>query len=139
MTAMIPAMPCRRFAASLPLAGHPPATDFLRFLRIFQVEYQRNVADVTFHVRGKVGVAAVEGKSMDAFFRCFEEGDFARLGAIGDVEHFETGLGFLLGFVALIVDQHHIAAHAHFVRMNPFGHFEPGDQLWMFGIAHVDY
>ena len=55
------------------------------------------------------------------------KGDLPWFGLVRDVEDFESGLGFLFRFVALVVDQHLIAAHANFVGVNPFRHFELSD------------
>ena len=68
----------------------------------------------------------------------FVKGDLLWFGLVRDVEDFESGLGFLFRFVALVVDQHHIAAHANFVGVNPFRHFELSDDLRVLRIPDVD-
>jgi hypothetical protein len=75
---------------------------------------------------------------MQALAGSFEESDLPRFSTVGNIEDFETGIGFFSGFVTLVVDQHDIAVDAHFVGMNPLGHLELRDELWVLGITHVD-
>src|SRR4030095_16541684 len=123
MATVIGAVPGRLLSASHPLARHPPTADFLRLFRVFYVQNQCNVADVTFHVGRKVGIVPVKGKSMHSLRGGFEERDLSRLRTIRDVKDFEAALRFVLVSVALIIDEHHIAAHANIVRVNALWYF----------------
>src|SRR4030095_6451174 len=75
---------------------------------------------------------------MHAFLRRLKKCDLTRLAAVRDVEYSQSGLRFLLGLIALVIDQHHVAADANFVRVNSFRHFQAGDELGIFWIAYVD-
>ena len=52
-----------------------------------------------------------------------------RPGSIGYVEYFQPGIRLFLGFVALVIDQHDIAAHANFVGVDALGYFELREAL----------
>ena len=60
------ARPGRRFTAREMLPRHPPARDFLRARRIAQVVDHQDVADITRHFGGDVGVALVHVEAVDA-------------------------------------------------------------------------
>src|SRR6266849_1052203 len=113
VTAGVCPVPRRSSSAGFPLSRHPPAANFLRLFRILEIQDHGDVSDVTFHGRGNVGVAAVKSESMNAFPMSFVEGDLSWFGLVRDVEDFETGLQFLFCLVALVVDEHHVAAHSN--------------------------
>src|SRR4029453_13696697 len=106
MATVIGAVPGRLLSASHPLARHPPTADFLRLFRVFYVQNQRNVADLTLQGGRKVGIAPVKGKSVHSLGGGFEERDFSRLRTIRDVKDFEAALRFVLVSVALLIAEH---------------------------------
>src|SRR5262245_24017812 len=63
---VVAALPRRRLAAGRPLAGHPPASHFLRLGRVLQIERHDDVADVTLEVGREIREAAVEGEAVHA-------------------------------------------------------------------------
>src|SRR6185436_20492441 len=85
-------MPRCRFASGSPLPRHPPAHDLFRFFGIFHIQHHGDVAVVPFYGWRNVGVAVIEGEAVNALTGGLVEIDFARLGAIRDVEHFEPSL-----------------------------------------------
>src|SRR5262249_24092083 len=121
-----------------PLSRHPPSSDFLGPCWIFEIDNHYDVADVTFKSRRKISVSAIECKSVHPFAGGLEKSELARLPLIRDFEAFETRLGVFFGLVPFVVNQHHIAAHPNFMRMNSLRHFKLRDQLGVFGIMDVD-
>src|SRR6516162_7525098 len=89
-------------------------------------------------MRGKIGVAPVEGETMDSFGGSFEKGNLSRLGTIRYVEDLQPALRFISCFVALVIDEHDVSAYTDFVRMNPRRHFELSNEFGMLGILDVD-
>ncbi len=75
---------------------------------------------------------------MHSLARGLEKGDLARLALVGNVEDLKASLRLFFGPEALVVDEHDIAAHSHFVGMNAFGHFQLSHELGVLRIAHVD-
>src|SRR5713226_3920942 len=131
-------VPSRSFSAGFPLSRHPPAANFLRLFRILEIQDHGDVSDVTFHGRGNVGVAAVKSESMNAFPMSFVKSDFPRFRLVRYIENFESGLKLLFCLVAFVVDEHHVAADANFMRMETLWYFKLRDQLGVFGIFDVD-
>src|SRR6185503_15396877 len=90
MAAVMPPRPARALPASGPLSGHPPAADLAGPRRILQVQDHHDVADVAVHLRGDVGVAAVEGEAVHARAAALPERDLARLARRGHVVDHEA-------------------------------------------------
>src|SRR5215510_16306078 len=106
-------MPSGSFPAGFPLPRHPPAANFFGLFGILEIQDHGDVADVTFDGGGNVGVAPVEGKSMNTFARGLIKRDLPWFGSVRDVKNFKTRLQFLFCFITLIVDEHDITADAH--------------------------
>src|SRR5262245_10211578 len=87
---MVATLPRRRLAAGRPLAGHPPASHFLRLRRVPQIERHDDVADVALEVGREIRVAAVEGEAVHAL--AAPEGDLARTCRRADVPDAEAAL-----------------------------------------------
>ena len=51
---------------------------------------------------------------------------------------FEARLQLLFGLVALVVDQHDVAADPHLVRVQTLGNFQVGDDFRILRILDVD-
>ena len=146
-------LPRRLFAAGSPLPRHPPAADFLRFRRIFEVENHHDVADVAVHGRRDVGIAAVEIEAVYAarMGRAGPEcgvpfGNQLGLRGLRDVINADAAVVAIRRNLTIqrmhcerfAVDQHEVAVHAHLVRVRSRRHRELGEQFRIFRIFDVD-
>ena len=80
-------------AASLPLAGDPPAAHFDGLRRVGKIENHDDVADIAFGRRRDIGVASVEIETMNAAPGGAPFRDEFRVGRVLDVVDINTAAG----------------------------------------------
>src|SRR5262245_28537999 len=88
-------------------------------------------------MRRNVGVAAVEGKSVDAPVG-LKKGDLFRLLTVGNIVNFKSRRLLFLTAISFEIHQHDIAAHSHLVRMHALRNFNLSYDLRMLGIFHIE-
>src|SRR5262245_23008216 len=88
-------------------------------------------------MRRNVGVAAVEGKSVDAPVG-LKKGDLFGLLTVGNIVNFKSRRLFFFAAIAFQVYQHDIAAHSHLVRVHALRNFNLSNDLRMLGIFNID-
>ena len=118
-----PICPWILLAARLPLAGNPPAADLERLRRIGEIEDHHDVADIAFHRRRDVGVAAVEIEAVHAAADRAPFGDQLRCGGLGDVVDVDPAAEVVSGSALaelLVIDDHDAVGDTHLVRMPAF-------------------
>src|SRR4026208_844861 len=106
-------LPGGGLAARGPLSRHPPAHHLFGSFGILHIQHHGDIAIVPFYGWRDVRVAAIEGEAVNALAGGLVKINFARFGAIGDVENLESGLQLLFSLVTLVVDQHDVAADAN--------------------------
>src|SRR6478736_479561 len=86
VAAVVLRLPTRCLSAGGPLPFHPPAADLFRPGRVLQVEDHDDGADIALLLRGDIGVAAIEGETVDTRSGALPMADVTRVARPADVE-----------------------------------------------------
>ncbi len=143
-------------------AGQPPASGKRRLLRIAHVDHRQHVIDEAVEMHRDISVAAADPPdAVRAEAGHIEEGDFARVRRIGNVEDAQArGKGLLgmhrvgerlrvVGLLALILlhgpdigpvhGEQDVAVDLQVMRAGVLRRGDEGDRFRLQGIAHVDH